>query len=934
MFSNKKTKAQSMNYIKYIITVICLFCSMGMKAQDLYVSTEGNDSNEGSESAPLATVHKAVELVTPGCTIWIHGGTYYLTERIIIPRKATSADKRICMFGVPSEKVIIDGSQMSPTSSNDFKMSRCIYVPYYAKYWHFKNLELCNAKDNGMKLEGSYCIVENCVFHDNNDSGLQIGMYKDWAIEETKSYYDDEGNLISGTPAFNPDYQFCKYNVALNCDSYYNNDATSYSGSDDGGDADGFACKLFPGPGTEFHNCRSWCNSDDGWDLYMVYHPVIIDGCRTWGNGYDKEGNERGNGNGFKLGGGGSSGGAAFDQSTGAHVVTNCISFNNLVKGFDQNNAYEGMYLFNNLAFGNEYNYRFPTLFEYGGMYIRNCIGFNAEKYNHEFLSADKEGAVVPNTAYNSWTTLDGCDPYKESNKVDGTKVYTKDYTSQFKSLEISQAMAARSADGSLPDNDFARLIENSVFIDAGEIIENFTPARFMTEAEANGIELLTAANITIPYNEISADMGAFESGAATRATLTLYQGKAEQLVYSGNAMEPVIYCWGQAATDVTVMGLTEQLIATKDSSSKTITIEGIVTEDANILLQTVGGENVAEAHIVITCSNVAPATLDCLTNNATQTIDFEEAVSDIIFQYGGGATGFEVSGLPAGLSYRLTGDSCIISGIPAEDGAYSITAVGGMQEVTLNGYISREVPTHFLAGDETGWYHFQDESLPADLTDVFSLVPGENDASYPTVLNPAYVESDGSVPGGCTTGAVNIERGGAVRWELPSVAQLILNLHFTGKRTFTVTWSIDGGTEQTWTSESYSKGTYCNWDLLSSAGIEATEKPIVITFKNNATNGGLRVYDMQVNVYGKATGITPTLNRVEKELSIYQTETFLVAQGNEWTSLALYTLSGKLVSHSSKSQVLSTLGLPKGIYLLRAVASDGKHFAKKIVCD
>ena len=44
------------------------------------------------------------------------------------------------------------------------------------------------------------------------------------------------------------------------------------------------------------------------------------------------------------------------------------------MKGFDQNNASEGMYLFNNVAWGNQYNYRFPTAFTFGGMRIRNCV--------------------------------------------------------------------------------------------------------------------------------------------------------------------------------------------------------------------------------------------------------------------------------------------------------------------------------------------------------------------------------------------------------------------------------------------------------------------------------------------------------------------------------------------------------------------------------
>ena len=305
-----------------LMTVICMTAS----ATDIHVATTGNDANDGTESAPLLTIAKAVEKVQPGDRILIHEGTYYITERIKIPELATTPDLRCEMRAWPENavgKVIIDAKNMKHTTEAAFKMGRCIYVNHLANYWTFYGLVLQNAEDNGMKVEGSYNIIERCTFRWNNDSGLQIGMYKDWKIEETKT-------LGGGVPEFNPGYKYCRYNKVINCDSYENADARTYNGADDYGDADGFACKLFPGPGTEFRGCRAWTNSDDNWDLYMVYHPVVIDHCWAYNAGRTSTGSEVGNGNGFKLGGGGSAGGAAFDQSTGAHVVTNCVAFNSI----------------------------------------------------------------------------------------------------------------------------------------------------------------------------------------------------------------------------------------------------------------------------------------------------------------------------------------------------------------------------------------------------------------------------------------------------------------------------------------------------------------------------------------------------------------------------------------------------------------------------
>lgn len=753
----------------FIMFFVCMMCAMSASAGPIHVSTTGNDSNPGDETAPLLTIHKAVEMVEPGDTIWVHGGRYVISERIKIPEKATSAEKRCCLWAVPGEEVIIDGSGMNHTTMDAFKMGRCIYVNHLANYWHFKGLTLCNAEDNGMKIEGSYNIVEQCVFHDNNDTGLQIGMYKDFSIEETKS-------LPAGTPQFNPGYQFCRGNKVINCDSYNNYDRRSYNGTDDGGDADGFACKLFPGPGTEFHGCRAWTNSDDNWDLYMVYHPVLIDSCWAYHGGYTPDGQPIGNGNGFKLGGGGTAGGAAFAQSLGAHVLTNCVAFGNLHKGYDQNNAYEGMYIVNCTAWGNEYNYRFPTLFKYGGMTIRNCIGWGATKLNHEFLSANKEGSVVPDTEFNSWTTIDGCEPYKEGNKNSaGVKQMTRDHSGEFLSLSVEDFMAPREADGSLPKNNFARLKEGSIFKDKGTPIIGFTPERHLplTEATNAGLELAVVDDLYLPYNDAAPEMGAYELDGVP--------------------------------ADVTIP---------------------------------------------------EKATLTCKTANSVQEVVKGQPIAAIVYEMGGAATGAKVEGLDEGLTAVIEGNLITISGTPKAGCTFTVTVTGGPKDVTATGIITCVTPYVVLTGD---WYHFQDaaDNLPADLKDVISLVQsGDPSATTQTRIVPDYTESDGSIPGGCTQGALVMSRNGGVKWTFEDgVIQLLINLHFTGGRTFRIEYTLADGTTNTVNVAKISKGTYCNWDVLQHAGLSDKGETLKdITLINNNTSGEVRMYDMYVRVPDNGT--------------------------------------------------------------------------------
>ena len=187
-----------------VASCAAVFAFATASATDIHVATTGSDTNDGTEAAPLATIHKAMELVKAGDRILVHEGTYTISERIKIPELPTNADKRCELRAWPESavgKVIIDGSAMNHTTQNEFKMGRCIYVNHLANYWTFYGLVLQNAEDNGMKVEGSYNIIERCTFRWNNDTGLQIGMFKDFTIEETKSF------PISGQPQFNPGYK-------------------------------------------------------------------------------------------------------------------------------------------------------------------------------------------------------------------------------------------------------------------------------------------------------------------------------------------------------------------------------------------------------------------------------------------------------------------------------------------------------------------------------------------------------------------------------------------------------------------------------------------------------------------------------------------------------------------------------------------------------
>ncbi len=313
---------------------------------DFYVANNGTDTNDGSFAHPFYNLQKAIDLAQPGNTIYVRGGTFPYVNTIRVTNSGT-AFAPISILAYPGEHPLFDYSAQPIGDS-----SRGMYVLTNAYYWYVKGLEIAHCGDNAVKLEGSYNTFDQCVFHDNQDTGLQIGF---------------------AHPTVN-DGTMGSHNLIINCDSYHNYDNATH-----GGNADGFACKLHPGAGNMFIGCRSWYNSDDGFDFFESDSTIILSNCWTWHSGDKTQygtSSFGGNGNGFKMGGDGSGG-----DSKGTHYAFNCIAFNNSYgnskNDFTDNNHADGEILYNCVAWGGNYNFFFEQNVNGGksNVFI-NCVSF------------------------------------------------------------------------------------------------------------------------------------------------------------------------------------------------------------------------------------------------------------------------------------------------------------------------------------------------------------------------------------------------------------------------------------------------------------------------------------------------------------------------------------------------------------------------------
>ncbi|TPG58402.1 right-handed parallel beta-helix repeat-containing protein [Ewingella americana] len=210
---------------------------------ELYVSPQGAEGNDGSRAHPLDFA-SAVNLLAPGGTLWVADGEYPASQ---IPATASGTENNMKILRAQGGSAVFNGLKLD------------------GSYW---NVQGITVTQKSFQIAGSFNHIDRVKAHHADDTGI-------WVASP-----DSIGRAL-----------WASNNLISNSESWANQDPGRKN-------ADGFAVKMRVGEGNRLVNCYSHDNIDDGFDLFNKIEDgpngsVTIENSLSVHNGS----------NGFKLGG-------------------------------------------------------------------------------------------------------------------------------------------------------------------------------------------------------------------------------------------------------------------------------------------------------------------------------------------------------------------------------------------------------------------------------------------------------------------------------------------------------------------------------------------------------------------------------------------------------------------------------------------------------
>lgn len=228
-----------------------------------YIATDGNDNNPGTIEKPFASFAKAQDVAESGDTVYLRGGTYK-NFNIADSDNLYNYVNEITKSGITykayssQEVPVLDFSNITTS-----KRVAAFYIKPKVSNVTFQSIKVTGVPVGDQKQSECFRIEGNTTFNQVTCSDNQaIGFY-----------FTGHGT-----------------GACIRCDAYNNIGVKDISI----GNIDGFGAH---GDGVTFKECRSWNNSDDGYDCISSKGANTFDSCWAFNM------NAGGDSNGFKIGG-------------------------------------------------------------------------------------------------------------------------------------------------------------------------------------------------------------------------------------------------------------------------------------------------------------------------------------------------------------------------------------------------------------------------------------------------------------------------------------------------------------------------------------------------------------------------------------------------------------------------------------------------------
>jgi hypothetical protein len=96
----------------FLIIMLSTTGSANKVNTDLYVATNGKDSNPGTIESPLGTIQHAADIATPGDTVYVRAGIY--CQQLAVKVSGNAHGGFITFQSQPGEHVVLDGGCLTP----------------------------------------------------------------------------------------------------------------------------------------------------------------------------------------------------------------------------------------------------------------------------------------------------------------------------------------------------------------------------------------------------------------------------------------------------------------------------------------------------------------------------------------------------------------------------------------------------------------------------------------------------------------------------------------------------------------------------------------------------------------------------------------------------------------------------------------------------